>query len=164
MKPDSITVHTLAVKRAARLNAEKERYQSLKSHEASAMLAVCEAYMERHSYAPYYLYRQKNMSDNLENAQQALRGQYCHSNPLLSDFQDPDGEAFDMNTAVEMMIEDYKSFDMGIFLEFLKLYHSEQFSEVAELSKQINAKQISKACLSRPYKFLPRRSFPISWT
>lgn len=53
----------------------------------------------------------------------------------------PYRKAFDMDTAVEMMIEEYRSFDMGIFLEFLKLYHSEQFQAVAELSKQINAKQ-----------------------
>ena len=53
----------------------------------------------------------------------------------------PYRKAFDMDTAVKMMIEDYRSFDMGIFLEFLKLYHSEQFQAVAEFSKQINAKQ-----------------------
>ncbi len=83
LKPDSITVHTLAVKRAARLNAEKERYQSLKSQEASAMLAVCEAYMAGHSYAPYYLYRQKNMSDNLENVGYAKEGKEGLYNVLI---------------------------------------------------------------------------------
>lgn len=81
--PDSITVHTLAIKRAARLNAEKERYQSLKSHEASAMLAACEAYMAGHSYEPYYLYRQKNMSDNLENVGYAREGKEGLYNVLI---------------------------------------------------------------------------------
>lgn len=58
---------------------------------------------------------------------------------LISDR--PYRQAFDMDTAVEMMIEDFKSFDMGIFLEFIKLYHSEQFRRVIEFARQINAKQ-----------------------
>ncbi|MGN0507080.1 MAG: HD-GYP domain-containing protein [Lachnospiraceae bacterium] len=58
---------------------------------------------------------------------------------LISDR--PYRRAFDMDAAVEMMIEDNKTFDMKIFLEFLKLYHSEQFQTVTEFANQINAKQ-----------------------
>lgn len=53
----------------------------------------------------------------------------------------PYRQAFEMDAAVEMMIEDSKAFDMKIFLEFLKLYHSEQFQTVIDFSNQINAKQ-----------------------
>ncbi|MGN0507081.1 MAG: coproporphyrinogen dehydrogenase HemZ [Lachnospiraceae bacterium] len=83
LNPDSITVHTLAVKRAARLNAEKERYQELKSREAAEMLKVCEAYMAAHAYEPYYLYRQKNMAENLENVGYAREGKEGLYNVLI---------------------------------------------------------------------------------
>ena len=41
LNPDSLTVHTLAVKRAARLNAEMERYRELRSREAVEMMRAC---------------------------------------------------------------------------------------------------------------------------
>lgn len=83
LAPDSITVHTLAVKRAARLNKEKERYQELRSTEAEAMLAVCSGFMKQHGYEPYYLYRQKNMADNLENVGYARPGREGLYNILI---------------------------------------------------------------------------------
>lgn len=58
---------------------------------------------------------------------------------LISDR--PYRRGFDMDAAVELMIEDNKTLDMHLFLEFLKLYHSEEFKEVAELAQRINAKQ-----------------------
>jgi oxygen-independent coproporphyrinogen-3 oxidase len=67
LNPESLTVHTLALKRAARLNTEKENYASLKAYGVSEMLAKTIQYAEEHDYHPYYLYRQKNMADNLEN-------------------------------------------------------------------------------------------------
>ena len=57
---------------------------------------------------------------------------------LISDR--PYRKGFDMDTAVEMMIEDNKVFDIKIFLEFMKLYHSEEFEEVVAFSMKINAK------------------------
>ena len=58
---------------------------------------------------------------------------------LISDR--PYRKGFDMDTAVEMMIEDNKVFDIKIFLEFMKLYHSEEFAEVIASSERINAKK-----------------------
>lgn len=65
--PESLTVHTMAVKRASRLNEEKERFQLTGEAEVSLMIEAarkCAAAMGMH---PYYLYRQKNMLGHLEN-------------------------------------------------------------------------------------------------
>jgi oxygen-independent coproporphyrinogen-3 oxidase len=67
LNPDSLTVHTLAVKRAARLNIEKESYLGLKASEVPRMLEKTIQFAKENDYLPYYLYRQKNMADNLEN-------------------------------------------------------------------------------------------------
>lgn len=67
LNPDSLTVHTLALKRAARLNIQKESYHTLKAPGVSEMLEDTIKYAEENDYLPYYLYRQKNMADNLEN-------------------------------------------------------------------------------------------------
>ncbi|HEX3077963.1 MAG TPA: radical SAM protein [Lachnospiraceae bacterium] len=68
MNPDSLTVHTLAIKRAANLNIYKERYEGLQPKDVSLMLDTCFAYARKSQYKPYYLYRQKNMAENLEMA------------------------------------------------------------------------------------------------
>lgn len=67
LNPESLTVHTLAIKRAARLNTEKESYQNLKAKDVPGMLKVSMDFAKTNGYLPYYLYRQKNMADNLEN-------------------------------------------------------------------------------------------------
>lgn len=67
LNPDSLTVHTLAIKRAARLNAEKDNYKGLRALDVPGMLEVSKKFAQENGYLPYYLYRQKNMIDNLEN-------------------------------------------------------------------------------------------------
>ena len=83
LDPDSLTVHTLAVKRAARLNAEMDRYRELRSREAVEMMAACQKYTKEHGYEPYYLYRQKNMAENLENIGYARPGKEGLYNVLI---------------------------------------------------------------------------------
>ena len=81
LNPESLTVHTLAIKRAARLNIERENYSDKKASEVSGkasqvsgkasqvsgMLEEALQFARENDYLPYYLYRQKNMADNLEN-------------------------------------------------------------------------------------------------
>lgn len=55
---------------------------------------------------------------------------------LISDR--PYRPAFDAQTAIEMMTEDIKDFDMKIFLEFLKIFHSEQFAEITDFANSLN--------------------------
>lgn len=83
LSPDSLTVHTLAVKRAARLNAEMDRYREMRSREAVEMMQACQEYTKTHGYEPYYLYRQKNMAENLENIGYAKPGKEGLYNVLI---------------------------------------------------------------------------------
>jgi oxygen-independent coproporphyrinogen-3 oxidase len=83
LNPDSLTVHTLALKRAARLNIEKENYKDLKASDVSLMLDYSMKYARANNYLPYYLYRQKNMADNLENIGYARFGKEGLYNILI---------------------------------------------------------------------------------
>ena len=83
LSPDSLTVHTLAVKRAARLNAEMDRYRELRSREAVEMMQACQEFTGEQGYEPYYLYRQKNMAENLENIGYAKTGKEGLYNILI---------------------------------------------------------------------------------
>ena len=80
LAPDNLTVHTLALKRASRLNTQKDQYSHLHFERNTAqMMQVTMDYAKKMGLEPYYLYRQKNMSGNLENigyAKPGLEGVY----------------------------------------------------------------------------------------
>ena len=65
MDPENITVHTLALKKGARLMMEREGLPS--GEETSAMLDYAWDALRKSGQYPYYLYRQKYMSGALEN-------------------------------------------------------------------------------------------------
>lgn len=67
LKPDSITVHSLALKRASRLNERKEQYAEYASINDNEIASMVEREARSMGLVPYYLYRQKNMTGNLEN-------------------------------------------------------------------------------------------------
>ena len=64
LNPESLTVHSLAVKRAARLNTEKEKYQDYTYENNSKLMNITMDYSKEMNMKPYYLYRQKNMAGN----------------------------------------------------------------------------------------------------
>ncbi|BFL47824.1 coproporphyrinogen dehydrogenase HemZ [Lactonifactor longoviformis] len=67
LAPDSLTVHSLAVKRAARLNMFKEQYQEMTFENNQEIMDMVQECARNMGMGPYYLYRQKNMTGNLEN-------------------------------------------------------------------------------------------------
>ena len=67
MAPDSMTVHSLAVKRAARLNIFKDRYQEMTFENSQEIMDLTMKTAYEMEMGPYYLYRQKNMKGNFEN-------------------------------------------------------------------------------------------------
>ena len=67
LAPDDVTIHSLALKRAARLNTKKEDYADVTYGDASEMISLTGKCCEEMGLHPYYLYRQKNMAGNLEN-------------------------------------------------------------------------------------------------
>jgi oxygen-independent coproporphyrinogen-3 oxidase len=83
LKPDSLTVHTLALKRAARLNIERSNYEDLAPTDTVTMQHLTSNYAKNADYLPYYLYRQKNMAENLENIGYAKYGKEGLYNILI---------------------------------------------------------------------------------
>ena len=83
LKPDSLTVHSLAIKRASKLNQwiEEHGIETLKNTEETMEIAS-KAALEM-GMKPYYLYRQKNMSGNLENVGYATEGNFGIYNILI---------------------------------------------------------------------------------
>jgi len=78
MKPDSLTVHTMAIKRASRLTAEKENYHlETQYRQVSEMVDMAREYASEMGLAPYYLYRQKNILGNLENVGYSEKNKEC---------------------------------------------------------------------------------------
>ena len=67
LAPDSITVHSLAVKRAARLNIFKDKYQEMTFENNQEIMDMTMKAAYEMEMGPYYLYRQKNMKGNFEN-------------------------------------------------------------------------------------------------
>ena len=64
LQPENITVHTLTLKRASRIVIEDQKENDYA--DVAAMLEKCHLLAEA-GYRPYYLYRQKNTLQNLEN-------------------------------------------------------------------------------------------------
>ena len=82
LDPESITVHCLALKKAA------DFYQSLPMPDAEAVSEMIDyAYktLTAAGYRPYYLYRQKNMAANLENVGYAKPGYESAYNVMMMD-------------------------------------------------------------------------------
>lgn len=83
LDPDSITVHTLAHKRAARLTTESAEYEGMEATDVARMVDTAAQYMKEHGLRPYYMYRQKDMTDNLENVGYAHPGKEGLYNVLI---------------------------------------------------------------------------------
>ena len=65
LSPDSLTVHSLAIKRAARM-AQEQPMRDLHT-EITEMVEDAAKTAEKLGLVPYYLYRQKNIAGNFEN-------------------------------------------------------------------------------------------------
>jgi oxygen-independent coproporphyrinogen-3 oxidase len=65
LAPENITVHTLCLKRASAFAIESENI--FKTTKTQKMLEYAKKQLQKSGYKPYYLYRQKNQVDNLEN-------------------------------------------------------------------------------------------------
>ena len=83
MKPESLTVHSLSVKRAAKLTdwVNEHGLESLKNTEE--MMKAASICANELGMFPYYLYRQKNIAGNFENVGYAVPGKEGLYNILM---------------------------------------------------------------------------------
>ncbi len=91
MEPDSVTVHTLVIKRASRLRREQMEQGDGPLPE-DTLIPVLQTFSEQllreQGYVPYYMYRQKNKAGtsrntNQENVAYARPGKECLYNILM---------------------------------------------------------------------------------
>lgn len=75
LRPDNVTVHTLALKKGSSLKLSE--YSRVDEDTAERMTEYSRFALANADYQPYYMYRQKYMSGNLENAGYALKGKEC---------------------------------------------------------------------------------------
>ena len=73
LSPDSLTVHSLAIKRASRLSQWVEENGLSLLNNTDETMEITAKGAEEMGMVPYYLYRQKNMAGNFENVGYAKR-------------------------------------------------------------------------------------------
>mgnify|MGYP003300070237 CR=1 FL=1 len=83
LEPDNITIHSLAIKRAARLNIFKDHYKDMQMINTQKHMDLCAEYCKEMGLLPYYLYRQKGMAGNMENVGYAKSGKAGVYNILI---------------------------------------------------------------------------------
>lgn len=81
--PDSLTVHSLAIKRASKLSQWIQENGISALHNTDETMQIAGEGAERMGMVPYYLYRQKNMSGNFENVGYAKEGCFGIYNILI---------------------------------------------------------------------------------
>ena len=89
LSPENLTVHSLAIKRAARVSMQGKKYDDLVSVNNDDLMELARKSAKEMGMDPYYLYRQKNMSGNQENigySKPGLEGLY--NILMMGDFQD----------------------------------------------------------------------------
>lgn len=80
LAPDSVTVHSLAIKRSSKLHEQltvSGGHTQIHAQGAAEMIDEARCRLTRSGYRPYYLYRQKYMAGNLENVGYAKPGKAC---------------------------------------------------------------------------------------
>ena len=74
---NNLTVHTLAIKRASKIRMNNYQLDYATQEVVAQMIEQARVLAAEIDMAPYYLYRQKYMSGNLENVGYAQKGMQC---------------------------------------------------------------------------------------
>lgn len=133
LKPDNLTVHTLAVKKGSKL-LDRHIDLSKENNLVKDMVEYTAKFTFKNSYKPYYLYRQKQILGNYENIGYAKDGKYCIYNmAIMEETQSIVGIGMTSNTKIL-----YKDGSMGQFRNYknLKDYY-EKFDEMMKEKNHI---------------------------
>ena len=85
LSPESITIHTLSLKRSSTLNTENIDVNIGIKNETTSMLEYSQEKLLTDGFIPYYLYRQSRMAGNLENVGWAKKGCETLDNVYIMD-------------------------------------------------------------------------------
>ena len=126
LKPDSLTVHGLSLKRASILYENfvlKKGLQVKKQEELSLMYEESKKLAKDLSLEPYYMYRQKNMVGKMENLGYASKGKECIYNIQMIE---------DKQTIIALGAD---AVSKAVFLEENRL---ERYSNIKDIGEYIN--------------------------
>ena len=85
LSPESVTIHTLSMKRSSFITAENKLITENENTSVSDMLSYAYEKLSTEKLRPYYLYRQSKMLGNLENTGWAKEGYDCLYNVYIMD-------------------------------------------------------------------------------
>ncbi len=85
LEPDSVTVHSLSLKRAATLNKENSLPLLEEGKNAAEMVRYARKALTESGILPYYMYRQSKTVGNLENVGYAKKGKEGFYNVYIMD-------------------------------------------------------------------------------
>lgn len=77
LRPDNLTVHTLAIKRSSRLKEQLDRWPLPARGDVETMIDMGFSAAKEIGLWPYYMYRQKYQNGNLENVGYAADSKLC---------------------------------------------------------------------------------------
>ena len=144
LNPENITVHTLALKRGSilkeSLNSGVMTVQALPNEEITqAMLRTAAAYTASMNMHPYYLYRQKYMTGNLENVGYAKPNTDCLYNIQIMEARQtiigigPAAGTKAVNPSNWRLQSSYNAKDVVSYIRNLDIYLSERHTLLSRL-------------------------------
>ncbi|MFZ5351394.1 MAG: coproporphyrinogen dehydrogenase HemZ [Bacillota bacterium] len=120
LNPESITIHTMAIKRASILH-EGRYSEILKANSAEEMMEYAKSHMKKIKMKPYYLYRQKHMLQNLENIGFCKPGYECIYNMQIIE-EKQTNIAFGADAVTKAVFLDENRIERQHNIKDLKLY------------------------------------------
>jgi oxygen-independent coproporphyrinogen-3 oxidase len=130
LQPESLTVHTMAIKRASILNENSERLEQ--QGNISEMMKRTAEFAKQNGLHPYYLYRQKHMVENLENTGYCKKGYECIYNIQIIE-EKQTNIAFGADAITKTVFIEENRIERQGNIKDLRLY-------IARIQEQINKK------------------------
>lgn len=121
LAPESVTVHTMAIKRASVYNEEYGRLELAGDRQVSGMMEYATAFLREMGLRPYYLYRQKHMLQNLENIGFAREGFECIYNMQIMEERQTN-VAFGADAVTKIVINSLNRIERQHNIKDVKLY------------------------------------------
>lgn len=149
LKPDNLTVHSLAIKRSSHLHEMlvdgRASYEKAIAKNADAIMEAVYASAAVMGMKPYYMYRQKNITGNLENIGFAPEGKEGLYNILIME-EVQDIVALGAGAACKCLVRD----ENGIPVKGAKIKRCENVKDVASYIERIDEMIERKYLFGRP--------------
>lgn len=141
LKPENLTVHALALKRASDLKQRLDQFPPATADEAVAMWQETAQGARKLEMHPYYMYRQKQMVGNLENIGYTLPGHECIYNiQMIEERQTIIGLGVGagskwVNPDTWNLINEYNAKEPRQYMERLAEYIARKLKHIDDLKK-----------------------------